>query len=337
MVSMKDIARECGVSVATVSKALNNYSDIGKETRERIAQVADRMGYFPNSSARALKTKRTYSLGVLFMDEANSGLTHQFFARILESFKVTAENEGYDITFVGTNISKRKTSYLEHCRYRGVDGILIANIDFYDSHIQELIMSDLPVITVDHVFDNRISVVSDNVGGMRELTEYVLSKGHRKIAYIHGLDSSVTRARLSSFYSTLAAHGIRIPEEYERVAPYLDVAAAGEQTDQLLALPVPPTCILYPDDRCALSGINHLRARGFEVGKDISVAGYDGDFAAYLAIPQITTIAQNTTQIGETCAKKLIDLIENPKSTIIEQILVHGTLERGASVGQAAD
>ena len=79
MVSMKDIAKECGVSVATVSKALNNYSDIGKETRERIAQVADRMGYFPNSSARALKTKRTYSLGVLFMDEANSGLTHQFF------------------------------------------------------------------------------------------------------------------------------------------------------------------------------------------------------------------------------------------------------------------
>ena len=314
MVSMKDIAKECGVSVATVSKALNNYSDIGKETRERIAQVADRMGYFPNSSARALKTKRTYSLGVLFMDEANSGLTHQFFARILESFKVTAENEGYDITFVGTNISKRKTSYLEHCRYRGVDGVLIANIDFYDAHIQELIMSDLPVITIDHVFDNRIS-----------------------IAYIHGLDSSVTRARLSSFYSTLAAHGIRIPEEYERVAPYLDVAAAGEQTDQLLALPVPPTCILYPDDRCALSGINHLRARGFEVGKDISVAGYDGDFAAYLAIPQITTIAQNTTQIGETCAKKLIDLIENPKSTIIEQILVHGTLERGASVGQAAD
>lgn len=332
MVSMKDIARECGVSVATVSKALNHYSDIGKETRDRIIRIADEMGYFPNSSARALKTKRTYHLGVLFMDEANSGLTHHFFARILESFKVAAEKEGYDITFVGSSISKRKTSYLEHCRYRGVDGVMIANIDFYDAHIQELIMSDLPVITIDHVFDNRISVVSDNVGGMRALTEYVLSKGHRRIAYIHGLDSSVTRARLSSFYSTLSAHGIRIPEAYERTAAYLDVNAAAEQTEALLSLEQPPTCILYPDDICCLGGINRLRAKGLRVGEDISVAGYDGDMVAHITDPQITTIAQDTTSIGQTCARKLIDLIENPKSTIIEQILIRGTLEEGASV-----
>ena len=104
MVSMKDIAKECGVSVATVSKSLNNYSDIGKETRDRILETAKKMGYYPNSSARALKTKRTYHLGVLFMDEANSGLTHHFFSRILESFKVTAESEGYDITVVSDNI-----------------------------------------------------------------------------------------------------------------------------------------------------------------------------------------------------------------------------------------
>lgn len=78
MVSMKDIAKLCGVSVATVSKALNDYSDVGEATKERIRAVAEEQGYFPNSSARALKTNRTYNLGVLFVDEAHSGLTHDF-------------------------------------------------------------------------------------------------------------------------------------------------------------------------------------------------------------------------------------------------------------------
>ena len=91
MVSMKEIAKQCNVSVATVSKALNGYSDIGEETRNYILKTASEMGYLPNSSARALKTKRTFNLGVLFVDEARSGLTHDYFNHVLESFKSTAD------------------------------------------------------------------------------------------------------------------------------------------------------------------------------------------------------------------------------------------------------
>ena len=95
MVSMKDIARRCGVSVATVSKALNGQPDIGEETRARICTVAQEMGYMTNSAARALKTNRTYNLGVLFVDERRSGLAHEYFSSVLESFKVEAENHLY--------------------------------------------------------------------------------------------------------------------------------------------------------------------------------------------------------------------------------------------------
>ena len=87
MVSLKDIANVCGVSVATVSKALNDQPDIGEETRNKIRAVADELGYLTNSAARALKTNRTYNLGVLFVDEGSRGLTHEFFSRILNSFK----------------------------------------------------------------------------------------------------------------------------------------------------------------------------------------------------------------------------------------------------------
>ncbi len=332
MVSMKDIAKACGVSVATVSKALNDYSDIGRETRERVREMADEMGYFPNSSARALKTKRTFNLGVLFVDDANSGLTHEFFAHILESFKVTAMNAGYDITFTSNNIAGRKTSYLEHCKYRGVDGVVIACIDFYDPSVQELIMSDLPVVTIDHVFDNRIAVTSDNIQGMKDLVNYVVSKGHRKIAYIHGADSSVTRARLNSYFHTLASYGIDVPEEYVEHAAYLNVKEAVEATGRLLDLPERPSCILYPDDVTGIAGVNELHRRGFIVGKDISVCGYDGIEMGRMLKPAITTVAQDTEVIGRVAAQKLISLIEQPRLTMIERVVVPAHLIEGGSV-----
>ena len=100
MVSIKDISVRCGVSVATVSKALNNHSDISEATKQHILAVAREMGYYPNSFARALKTNRTYNIGVLFVDEAQSGLTHEYFANVLDSFKVEAESQGFDITFI---------------------------------------------------------------------------------------------------------------------------------------------------------------------------------------------------------------------------------------------
>ena len=216
MVSMKEIAKKCNVSVATVSKALNGYSDIGEETRNYILKTASEMGYLPNSSARALKTKRTFNLGVLFVDEARSGLTHDYFNHVLESFKSTAEAKGYDITFTSGNVSGRRMTYLEHCRYRSVDGVVMACVDFTADEVQELLLSDIPAVTIDHICDGRISVVSNNIQGMEDLVTYIYKKGHRKIAYIHGDDTSVTKNRLGSFYRTLQRLGIEEPDEYVR-------------------------------------------------------------------------------------------------------------------------
>ena len=156
------------------------------------------MGYYPNLFARALKKNRTYNIGVLFVDEAQSGLTHEYFANVLDSFKVEAESHGYDITFINKHIGLKTMSYYEHSKYRGVDGVVIACIDFSDPDVIELIHSDLPVVTIDHVFDNRTAIVSDNVKGMRDLILYIYEKGHRKISFIHGADSSVTKNRVGN-------------------------------------------------------------------------------------------------------------------------------------------
>lgn len=331
---MKDVAKMCGVSVATVSKVMNDYNDIGEETKKRVREAAEKAGYFPNSSARALKTNRTYNLGVLFVDEAHSGLTHDFFAAVLEGFKEKAESCGYDITFTAGKSGSRNMSFYEHCRYRGVDGVVIACIDFYQPSVQELIYSDLPVVTIDHVFDNRPAVLSDNVGGMRELVSYICQMGHRKIAYIHGADSSVSRNRISSFYRTLDEYGVEIPDAYMKEGKYRDTGDAEQMTYELLDLPEPPTCILYPDDFAALGGIKAIRERGLRVPEDISIAGYDGIRISQELSPKLTTVMQDAAAIGACGAERLIDLIEQPKKAVIEHVTVPGTLVKGESVGR---
>lgn len=330
MVSMKDIAKRCGVSVATVSKALNGQPDIGEETRARISAVADEMGYLTNSAARALKTNRTYNLGVLFVDARRSGLAHEYFSSVLENFKTEAETHGYDITFLNQNVGGRPTSYLQHCRYRGLDGVVIACVDFNDPQVRELVDSDIPLVTIDHVFNGKLAVVSDNVKGLETLVRHIYSKGHRKIAFLHGEDTVVTRNRLTGFYRACEELGLNIPDEYVRPCIYHDPDKCAEQTRVLLELPDPPTCIIFSDDYSYMGGHNVIMSKGLRIPEDISVVGYDGINLA--KVMGLTTYSQNAAGLGKIAASKLISLIERPRTTVIEQITVSGQLLIGRSV-----
>ncbi len=330
MVSMKDIAKRCGVSVATVSKALNGQPDIGQETRERISAVAKEMGYMTNAVARALKTNRTYNLGVLVVDEHRSGLGHEYFSTMLDYVKAEAARHGYDITFINHNIGGKPTSYLQHCRYRAVDGVIVACVDFTDPRIQELVQSNLPLVTIDHVFENRMAVTSNNANGVEELVRYVYGKGHRKIAFLHGEDSAVTRSRLEGFRKACGDLGLTIPPEYIRPCIYHNPERCAEATQELLALADRPTCILFPDDFSFIGGLNILLGQGLRVPEDISAVGYDGlDLAKVM---NLTTYSQNAQDVGRTAAEKLIALIEHPQNTTIECIPVLGKLLEGNTV-----
>lgn len=335
MVSMKDISAVCGVSVATVSKALNDHKDIGEETKKQIRQVAKEMGYSPNAAAKTLKTNRTYNIGVLFMDAAHSGLTHDYFAHILDSFKNTAEKKGYDITFINGNRGRQqRMTYLEHSRYRRFDGVVIACIEVDDPEVDELVKSEIPVVTIDYLFNNRSTIVSDNNTGIADLVKYAYKMGHRKIAYIHGDDTGVTTARLASFYKTCEEFGIDVPPEYIGSAPYRNIERASKETERLLDLPNPPTCILYPDDYSSFGGISQIHARGLKIPDDISIIGYDGISIARHYEPQLTTLVQDTERIGREAAEKLVNLIESPKTTLNELIVIPGKLLEGQTVAE---
>jgi DNA-binding LacI/PurR family transcriptional regulator len=332
MVSLKDIAEACGVSVATVSKALNNQSDISEARRSQIRRKADEMGYLPNMAARALKTKATHDIGVLFADDHQSGLTHPFFSEVLEGLRVRAESQGYDITFINMKLQDRKATYLEHCRYRNVDGVVIACVDFSQPEVLELVNSSIPVVTIDHVFDRCATISSNNLRGIQELVRYAVTLGHERIAYIHGKSSSVTDDRLAGFFGTMEEFGLTVPEEYLEEIDYLDDEAAAEVTRKILGLRRRPTCILYPDDYTCIGGMNVIRSAGLSVPEDISVAGYDGVTVGRLISPKLTTYSQNMRGLGEAAASKIIELIEKPRTTLKDNTVLEGQLVKGETV-----
>lgn len=331
-VTIKDLSARCGLSISTVSKALNNYADVSSKTRDLVARTAREIGYYPNSLARALKTNRTYNIGVLFVDENASGLTHNYFSAVLDSFKTEAERCGYDITFINHNIGRTKMSYLEHCQYRNIDGICLACIDFFAPEVIELISSDIPLVTIDHIFHNRTCILSENKRGMADLVRYVYNMGHRRIAYVHGAQSAVTESRMISFYCTMDELGLEVKSEYILECPYTNPARAHEAVSTLLALPERPSCILMPDDYAALGGIEAIQAAGLSIPEDISIAGFDGIALMQLTSPRLTTIRQDTLRIGREAARYLINRIENPRTAGAEIVNISCELIPGETV-----
>ena len=330
----KDISKACGVSPATVSKALNGYSEISEETVELVKRTARELNYMPNAAARQLKTNMSNNIGVLFVDGTMSGLTHEYFSRILNSVKEEAEDRGYDITFISNNLGRQKMSFLQHCRYRKCDGVVIASVDFLNPEVLELVGSEVPVVTIDYSFDNSSSIVSDNEVGAYRLASYLAEQGHRKIAFIHGEGTLVTQRRLRGFYRAMQDKGIEVRPEYVREARYHSAAEVRKATAELLDLPEPPTAIMFPDDFSFIGGQTEITERGLSIPEDISVCGYDGIGLSRVLNPKLTTWYQDADKIGRESVRKLVEAIEGEGSRAAEQVMVSGKFLEGNSVNQ---
>lgn len=332
MVTLKMLAKTCGVSVATVSKALNGAPDISAETTARIQKVADEMGYIPCAAARYLKTSQTNNIGVIFDDGTNSGLTHEHFAHILDSFKRRSEELGYDITFISDQRGPWGSDFVTHVRYRNCDGVAVLVADNAAAAVQEFVRSGVPVISVDYHFENCSCIESDNVGGMQQLVQYIYDQGHRRIAAIFGDDTPVTRVRMSAFFHTCARLGLEIPEEYVISGVFHESNSSARATRQLMALPEPPTCILYPDDISLLGGMTEIERHGLRIPDDISIVGFDGIPLSRVLRPSLTTLCQDSETLGTRAAQLLIEAIEEPKLFVPRVVTVPGWVQPGQTV-----
>ncbi len=315
-VTIYDIAKKMGYAPATVSRALNNKKDISEKTRERIQKVAKEMNYFPNSQAKALTTSKTWNIGVLSVDNQHNGLTHYMFSHVLESIRAEAENNGYDITFIGENIGGYASTFLNHAKYRNCDGVILVCIDFFQPMVKELVEGDIPVVTIDHPFDNCSSIVSDNVDGMRKIVYYLKGQGHHDILYFHGDNSVVTHARIKAFKD--ACRTFNDGGSFEvREAVYYSRSEMYNLTKKfLITAESVPSAIIFPDDYAAIGGMEAILDLGYKVPEDIAVVGFDGIELGELVRPSLTTINQDFYRMGKNAVQELIKHIENDNEPV---------------------
>ena len=316
MATIYDIAKACGLSPATVSKALSNASDVSASTRERVRRIAQELDYVPNAGARALSQSRTWSIGVLCQDASQMGLWHYLFAQVIESFKDYVEKHGYDIVFISNKVGNLGLSYLGHCRYRRVDGIFIVNTDHSQKDARELIESNLPKIAIDFEDDDIGCIMTDPDESMRMLISYLHELGHKNVVYLHGERGKfITEARISALEKAVAEVGK--DEMTLRLFPsrYYSIEGGADSMKKLLAATANdrPTAVIASDDYSAIGVIEAIHEAGLSVPNDISVVGFDGIEITQRTSLKLTTIRQDTKEIGEEAAKNLLAQIAGEK------------------------
>ena len=327
MVRLKDIAEVCGVSVATVSRALNGLTNENRERTAFICQTARDMGYYPNAAARTLKTSRSNNLGILYEDRMN----HEYFSSLFDELRREADAHGYDLTFLGQG-GFSESNYYEHARQRNLDGVIVVQADYDAAGIIRLATSSIPTVIIDHTYDGCDCVTSDNRSSMDQIVRHVYARGHRRISFIQGEKGAVSRERLAGFYKACAELGIRVPVEYVREGHFHDPAGCTAFIRELLQMDEKPTCVLCPDDYSCLGALWLLESQGLRVPADISLVGYDGIRMSQMMTPRLTTYCQDTVQIAKEVFSLIIDAIENPETHIPKQITVSGMLMEGETV-----
>jgi LacI family transcriptional regulator len=313
--TIHDLAADLSVSPGTVSKVLNGKGNVTEETRVRIINRAKQLGYVANHSARILKAKHSWTIGVVFSDIALFGLEHPFFGSIIQAFKNFIEEHGYEMVFIPKKLGNNEQTYLEWARNKNVDGVLILTGDLNDPEMIELTQSDIPCVSTDIVMNGLTTVISDDAQGIELVYQHFLNIGRKRIYAMSG--STLSRAyqqRTIAYEACLKQHTIQqTPDHYISsdgygYQTYYDVA-----TSWIKQWKEKPEAIIAFSDDIAMALIRALEHQGYHVPHDISVSGYDDIQFASLFTPSITTVKQNKQAIAETAAKFLLHVIQDQK------------------------
>ncbi len=306
--TLKDIAQHMNLSVATVSRALNNKGRISKETTQRIMQVAEEMGYKPNESARALKTNRSSTIGVIIPDSKNI-----FYSKMLKSIDQVLLNKGYSIIFCDSDEKiEREQEYFELLKSKSVSGMIIVTAGKTDIYNEEKSLSN--IVFVDNIpsISRPFSFVAiNNVKAAYELTQLVIDYGHKDICMICAdLSETTGYDRLQGFKECLIDNKLTFSNKciIKGTFQYQTGYSAG---DQILAMKKKPTAIFAQNNMQAYGVIKRLREADVRIPEDISVVCFDAIDETGLMSPKLTCVMQPVEEIGRQAVMGILDGIKN--------------------------
>ena len=334
MITIKDIAQAAGVTHSTVSRCLNDSPLVSKDTKTRINQLAQEMGYSPNIIARRLVTRRSRTLGLFFLSRDEVSFMENYGTQFLDGIARRSAERGYDLLFFTlTKDLANRTSYIKLCKERQVEGAIFIGVASDDPHLQEISHSSLPVGVIDFPMHGPLvgQVSSDNQKGVLDAMDYLWSLGHRRIGFLRGpLTAPVAQLRFKSYEDFLKSK--RLPGQ-----PWVFqgdfTRSSGEQAAQIFSkLPEPPTAVLAANDLMALGMMKKLKLLGMNVPRDLSIMGFDNALAAEFSEPGLTTVGQQAGLMGAGAVDYVVGKLE--ASPVQLELLVPPELIIRDSVGE---
>ena len=333
--TMKDIARDLGIAVITVSKALRNHEDISEKTKKRVQDRVKELNYTPNLAARSLVTGKTHLVGLVVPD-----LLHTFFAQIAKSLSTEFLKKGYCLIISTSDEDPElEERTVNHLLARNLDALIIASASTAPTVFERIQKQGPPLILIDRCFpglsSNYVGADDEMVGGLA--TQHLIEMGCKRIAHLRGPETSPGEGRLEGYLKTLAKFKLKSLPEYVSTQGKVDVHSSESGADrmrQLLNLTPRPDGVFSYNDPMAIGAIRAILDAGLRVPEDIAVIGAGDLYYDTELIVPLSSIDQQTEQIGQRTARLALSLMESKtrprnRAIIIQpQLVVRASSDR---------
>lgn len=329
--SIKDVAREAGVSIATVSRVLNDIDVVNEDTKKKVLDAIKKLGYRPNIVARSLKTQRTKTIGILIPDISN-----QLYPEIVRGAEDVSNIYDYNVILCNSDLDiDKEKEYLRVLKEKMVDGVIYISSSLSNEILDLINELDLKTILVETKDKDGLlpSVTIDNVKGCYDSTKLLIDKGIKNIAFIGtnkdtmnawgdryiGFEKAMKEAGLNIDPNLVYFDSIKVKAGYEGINKFLE---SGNKFDG----------VVCASDDIAMGAINALRDKGIQVPTDVSVIGFNDNFAASIFHPTITTVSQPTYDMGSVAMRMLIKLLNKQELDKSHFVLEHELIERESTI-----
>lgn len=308
-VTIKEVAKKANTSVATVSRVINKSGFVSEKLKNQVIKSIKKLNYHPNAVAKSLKNEKTYMIGLLISD-----ITNPFFSSIVKAVENTLNKEGYTVILCNTaeDINKEK-KYLKELMGRQIDGLIVSAVSDQGDHFQSLIEDHLPLVFVNRTpngLKTKNAVLTDNKKGGFMATDYLIKLGHSRVGAILGPDTKNTgRERKKGYLKALVENGIDINESIIKVGDF-SLRSGYYLIKELINMDMPPSAVFIANNQMTLGAIEGLKNLHIKIPEEISIVGFDYSQWMRVVEPKITTVVQQSYQLGKESANKLLSIIE---------------------------
>lgn len=333
-VTIKDVALRANVAPSTVSRVIANSSRISEKTKKRVRAAMEDLGYHPNIIARSLANKSAQAIGLVMPSSGNKVLQNPFFPEVLRGISMGA-HEAKQALYMSTGETESEIfqEVVQMVQGRRVDGIILLYSKVEDNILSYLKAQSFPFVVIGKPFKDNDSITyvdNDNFRAGREVTEYLIGKGHQNIAFIGGdLELVVTIDRLTGYDKAIRGAGLQYRDDYIIHEEFLQ-QGGKEAVHELMSLEEPPTALVVADDLMALGVLNTLDEMGISVPNDISIVSFNNVLLAEMSRPSLTSVDINIYDLGYQAIRCLIERIESPYDMVKNIKVPYQIIERNS-------